>query len=153
MATQGDERPDARARVRRRARAGVRGVVAALAVGALAAPALTACEPILPATNVIANGSNVVEGTTVWSANGLYRLVMQSDGNLVVRTKAGTALWTSRTSAYPHSTLVLGSDGVLRIKSPAGREQVLVYDSYEGGMAFRPEFFRPPQNITVRERK
>jgi hypothetical protein len=45
------------------------------------------------------------------------RLVMQGDGNLVLYSKTGAALWNSQTSGYPGARLVMQTDGNIVIYS------------------------------------
>ncbi len=52
------------------------------------------------------------------SANGKYRLVFQSDGNLVLQRQSDLAqLWTSNTAHQNGKRLVLGADGNLTLQS------------------------------------
>ena len=90
-------------------------------VAVAASAALTACQPILPATETrLANGATLASGQSLVSPSGGFRMVMQTDGNLVERSAAGVALWTSKTTSNPGAKLVMGTDGVLRVRTVAG---------------------------------
>lgn len=54
------------------------------------------------------------------SANGQYRLVQQSDGNLVEYTASGTPLWHTHTYTYPGATAIMQSDGNLVVYAADG---------------------------------
>ncbi|MBP9667442.1 hypothetical protein KBD87_01370 [Candidatus Saccharibacteria bacterium] len=58
-------------------------------------------------------GSLLRSGESLVSSNELYRLVLQSDGNLVLYTAANKAIWNSRTYGKGATRLVLQSDGNL----------------------------------------
>jgi len=45
------------------------------------------------------------------SCNGRYRLVHQSDGNLVVYNDGGIALWNANTSGVPATAMAMQADG------------------------------------------
>ena len=47
------------------------------------------------------------------ASNSAYRLLAQSDGNLVLYTKAGKALWQSHSYGHPNARTELQSDGNL----------------------------------------
>ncbi|MGI5291996.1 hypothetical protein ACQEVF_53025 [Nonomuraea polychroma] len=71
---------------------------------------------------VLAAGERLRANAYRQSANGLYRLVQLSDGNLVVldmTTKK--ALWSSRTHGNPGAATYLQPDGNLVVKSPEGK--------------------------------
>ena len=52
------------------------------------------------------------------SANGNFRLIMQSDGNVVLYTIQNRALWSSGTYRYPGGTFVVQTDGNLVVYAP-----------------------------------
>lgn len=57
--------------------------------------------------------------TTIYSGNGLYRLVMQDDGNLVLYNSSGTGLWHSATYTSDNSyyyELIFQTDANLVIR-------------------------------------
>lgn len=77
-----------------------------------------------PATNFSATafgaqltaGETLNEGDAIVSSNGWYRAIMQSDGNFVVYSKNGTAVWASNTNYGEGSyRTVMQSDGNLVI--------------------------------------
>lgn len=117
-----------RARVGRRA--------AGLAAAGLALLA-AACQP-LPATTTtttttggntttttvnaggaarLASGRTLVAGQSLTSPDGRFHLNVQADGNVVERTPAGRALWTSKTSGNGGASLLMRSDGVLLLQA------------------------------------
>jgi lambda family phage minor tail protein L len=59
----------------------------------------------LNANTTLASGAQLV------SANGFYRFIMQTDGNLVLYNKAGVPLWNSRTGIGAAARLVMQTDG------------------------------------------
>jgi hypothetical protein len=57
----------------------------------------------------------------LFSNNGWFRLVMQTDGNLVLyRTQVGWPLWASNTAGQPVSQAVMGADGNFVAATPVG---------------------------------
>lgn len=57
-------------------------------------------------------GETLNEGDAIVSSNGWYRAIMQSDGNFVVYSKNGTAVWATNTSYGDGSyRAVMQSDG------------------------------------------
>jgi len=65
----------------------------------------------------VVGGSSLREGESITSPNGQYRLVMQTDGNLVLYRQDGTAIWSSRTYGIDHVRLQMQSDGNLVLYS------------------------------------
>ena len=115
-----------------------RALVGALV--ALAALGIVACEPLPPTgtttttpggtttttrpvskDNRLTNGATLASGQALASPSGRFTIAMQADGNLVERTPAGRALWTSRTSGNTGAKLVMRSDGTLLIASTANK--------------------------------
>jgi hypothetical protein len=68
-------------------------------------------------SNVLVANAQLAANQSISSANGLYRLVMQNDGNLV-EYEGSTALWNSGTGTAG-STVIMQSDGNLVIYSGA----------------------------------
>jgi hypothetical protein len=56
-------------------------------------------------------GSRMDLGSVRWSPNGLYFLVLQHDGNLVLYRKSGRAVWASKTGGLGVDRAELQSDG------------------------------------------
>lgn len=81
--------------------------VASLAPAASAATGSTITAPALIGTGVAAV-----------SPNGNFRLVMQSDGNLVLYSIQNNALWSTHTSPRPGNYFAVQSDGNLVIYAP-----------------------------------
>jgi len=77
---------------------------------------LTAILP-LPAvaasgTNTLYAGEQLLRGESMYSNNGIYRLIMQDDGNLVLY-KSSQALWASGTYGRAVRNCIMQSDGNL----------------------------------------
>ena len=90
-------------------------LVAAVAAGLTLIPLVagaTTSSDTLTAPAMLGTDRQVV------SSNGNFRLIMQSDGNLVLYTIQNRALWSSRTYMYPGGTFVVQSDGNLVIYAP-----------------------------------
>ena len=82
------------------------GVVTAL-LTAVAGPASAATGDRL------ASGRTLAPGQELRSANQRYRLTMQTDGNAVLYTVGGQALWSSDTPGYGGADLEMQGDGNL----------------------------------------
>jgi len=74
-------------------------------------------QPVVPYCSDMRVNETLFSGETVWSPNAAYRLIMQTDGNLVVYGPGG-ALWSSRTSGTDNRVVMQG-DGNLVIYTPA----------------------------------
>jgi hypothetical protein len=70
-------------------------------------------------TSVLAPDQALYANESVSSCNGLYTLVMQDDGNVVLYGD-GTALWNSQTAGKPGSAVVMQSDGNFVLYDGAG---------------------------------
>ena len=71
---------------------------------------------------ILASQSIPVNGSLI-SSNGLYALGLQADGNVVINrtnTQPYTPIWSSGSEGRGGNSLVLGSDGVLRLTGPDG---------------------------------
>lgn len=64
-------------------------------------------------------GQTLSSGAELRTRSGSHRLVMQTDGNLVVRRSDNSVQWQTGTST-PGSTLLLRDDGVLVVRTPGG---------------------------------
>jgi hypothetical protein len=64
-------------------------------------------------------GRNIAVWASNTSGSGGVRAVMQTDGNLVIYTSVGTAVW-SKTTGSPGATLVMQDDGNLVIYDAGG---------------------------------
>jgi L,D-peptidoglycan transpeptidase YkuD (ErfK/YbiS/YcfS/YnhG family) len=76
------------------------------------------------------SGQTLRGGQTIRSANGFYRLTMQSDGNAVTYAPPSRALWNTRTGTSPGARLALQSDGNLVLYSASS---VPLWNSRTGG--------------------
>jgi hypothetical protein len=93
------------------------------------------------------DGNLVVYGSAgyTWASwtqnNPSSMLYLQNDGNLVIRNPAGTALWTSGTSAVPSSTQMTNAVAYMKShwywQSNIGRCEGLVNDAYQYGAGYR----------------
>jgi hypothetical protein len=63
----------------------------------------------------LSTGQWLQPGQGILSANGLYAVVMQSDGNLVEYTFGPRALWASGTWGHPGARVIMQGDGNLVI--------------------------------------
>jgi hypothetical protein len=76
---------------------------------------------------------------SLWSCNSRYQLKMQSDGNLVLYTQSGRALWASDTWGTGGDTAIMQSDGNFVLydgSAPLWASNTLGYD---GSYLARPE--------------
>ncbi|MET9622759.1 FG-GAP-like repeat-containing protein [Streptomyces sp. NPDC006464] len=69
-------------------------------------------------------GARITAGTTLASGqefnSGNAKLVMQSDGNLVLQTKSGKPIWATNTNGYPGAITRMQSDGNLVVYKADG---------------------------------
>ncbi|MBY7740121.1 lectin [Paenibacillus polymyxa] len=56
-------------------------------------------------------GQMLLKGQSLQSANGVYKLILQEDGNLVLYTQQGIALWSSRTNGEAVKYALMQTDG------------------------------------------
>jgi surface antigen len=68
----------------------------------------------------LASGERLTAGQYLVSTNYQYKVVMQSDGNLVEYNAAGTPLWNSGTYGHQGAFAIMQSDGNLVVYGPAG---------------------------------
>ncbi|MBY8849203.1 aqualysin, partial [Saccharothrix sp. MB29] len=73
-----------------------------------------------PSNDTLLRGESLQAGQSRTSADGRFTLVMQGDGNLVLYTAAGQALWSSNTWGTGATHVVLQGDGNLVIYTAAG---------------------------------
>lgn len=83
------------------------------------------CGPKYCASHVGANSILKTEALlhvdqSLYSENGLYRLLMQADGNLVIYHKDGHAVWASNTVGSGAQRLLMQADGNLVLYSDNG---------------------------------
>ncbi len=65
--------------------------------------------------------SQLQPGWYLQSSNSAYKLLMQGDGNLVLYTRAGKAVWSSRTQGNPGARFVVQPDGNMVIYTTQGK--------------------------------
>ncbi|MFN8608459.1 MAG: hypothetical protein U0931_13060 [Vulcanimicrobiota bacterium] len=70
--------------------------------------------------NRLLPGQPLRAGAAVNSLNGQYSFALQADGNLVL-SRSGTPIWASQTNGQGGTTLILGTDGILRLTAPNGQ--------------------------------
>ncbi len=66
-------------------------------------------------------GARLTPGEQLKSCGGRTLLAMQGDGNLVVYSAGGKALWSSGTQNHPGSKLAVQDDGNVVVYSPGGQ--------------------------------
>jgi len=67
--------------------------------------------PPPPANDSLVRGQGLQPGQFLRSQNGLYTLIMQGDGNLVLYNTAGQPLWHTNTWGFPGAYLIFQGDG------------------------------------------
>lgn len=77
-------------------------------------------SPNSTSASTLTSGSRLGSGNSLADSTGRSRLIMQTDGNLVLY-QSGTARWNSGTGHFPGSHLILQSDGNLVIYDTTGR--------------------------------
>ena len=102
-----------------------RQVLTAMAVASVGALLLTGCKPVYR----LHTGEALASGQEKRSANGVYRLAVQGDGNVVLRTADGTALWSAKTSGNGGARLVMRSRGDLVVQRASGS---IAWTTYSG---------------------
>ncbi|MCL2013232.1 MAG: S8 family serine peptidase [Cystobacterineae bacterium] len=78
---------------------------------------------VLPSliTDKLSAGERMAPGHALRSPNGLYTLIMQEDGNLVLYSSAGTPLWSTHTGpGNAGASATLQCDGNFVVRSAAG---------------------------------
>lgn len=94
--------------------------LAAAIVLAVIGTLLVATAPAASAAKTVGVGFRLGSGQALLSTANGYRLLMQTDGNLVFSTNHGVPLWSSRTSGRGASAMTLQSDGNLVVRTVAG---------------------------------
>ena len=79
---------------------------------------------------IFAGAGQLAIGQPYYSANLQYRLIMQSDGNLVLYDSANNAVWHSVTYGNPGSNCFLQSDGNFVIYNQNGQP---IWHTYTNG--------------------
>lgn len=69
-------------------------------------------QPSVPYCSEFRPGETLFSGQSIWSSNGSYRLIMQSDGNLVAYGPSG-AMWAARSGGHSGARAVMQRDGNL----------------------------------------
>ncbi|MBL7781961.1 MAG: hypothetical protein JNM22_12140 [Saprospiraceae bacterium] len=76
---------------------------------------------IINAQDKLIRGQNLLPGQSLTSANGKYKLIYQTDGNLVIyRNRDNFPLWSTKTHNQPAGRCSMQQDGNLVIYKPDG---------------------------------
>jgi len=75
----------------------------------------TSCGKLQP-------GEGLIAGMSIWSCDGRFQLIMQTDGNLVLYAPGIGAIWASNTYLSPAVAAVMRGDGVLSVRGKNGQE-------------------------------
>lgn len=70
-------------------------------------------QPTPTGSHVLSVGKKLMAGQKMYSQNGNYYLILQSDGNLVLYRKDGKVMWNSKKSAKSPGYVTMQSDGNL----------------------------------------
>jgi hypothetical protein len=81
-------------------------------------------------------GESLAPGQNLASADGRFHLIMQTDGNVVLRNPANVPLWSSDTPGYPGADLEMQTDGNL-----------VVYRSGHAALKATGKFDSNPQHV------
>jgi hypothetical protein len=92
----------------------------ALATEASPSVRASALAPMAAGSPFLAVNESLTPNTSLKSANGNYRLTLQSDGNVVLYDSASKALWATNTEGKKGVRLVLQTDGNLVLYTSAG---------------------------------
>jgi hypothetical protein len=76
--------------------------------------------PSIITSVLLASGATLNPDASATSPDAVFRLVYQSDGNLVLYREGGTALWSSNTAGRPAGTTAMQGDGNLVVYDPEG---------------------------------
>lgn len=107
-------------------------VVTMLLVAGLAATGLAQAAEAAAGTNALARGERLDAGQQIVSENGLLKLVMQGDGNLVLYAPGGQPRWHTNTYGNPGAWMQFNSDGNLVVYGPGA---VPLWNSFADGGA------------------
>ncbi len=93
--------------------------------------------PVYPKTeHRMGQGSILEMGESLSSPNGLYKLIMQHDGNLVLYNQNMNALWSTSTHGNPGSHLVFQYDGNVVLYNKNSSQALWSTQSASSGAAF-----------------
>jgi surface antigen len=87
-------------------------------------------SPALASSDTLSAGQSLSAGQALWSSDGSYEAIMQTDGNFVVYAAGGKPVWWTGT-ATPGSRIVMQADGNLVVYAPGG--QALWWSGTSGG--------------------
>ncbi len=99
-----------------------------MTISAFVAPVGVAVVPLV-GESWLSGGHALTAGQTLTSPNGLYSLVMQTDGNLVEET-GSRPLWASGTTGHTGDKAVVQTDGNLVVETASGSP---IWSSGTGG--------------------
>jgi hypothetical protein len=95
------------------------GATLAGGAGLLTAMALSGVALSATSTDTLAAGATLAAGQQIISADGHYRLTMESNGDLVERVAEGRDLWSSVTSGHPGARAIMQVNGNLVVYDTA----------------------------------
>ncbi len=101
--------------------------------------------PSPSALSGLTSGQHLAAGGTIASPNGMYRLVVQSDGNLVVYGPGNRVVWSSNRFGTD-ADLVMQSDGNAVVYATGGR---VLWNSGTGGHAGARIVLQDDANLVV----
>jgi hypothetical protein len=96
--------------------------------------------------NDLQPGEVLNPGGWIVSANGLYTLAYQGDGNLVLYRSGGVALWASDTAGTPPGVCIMQPDGNLVVYRPGPQP---VWDSGTWGQPGNSLVVQDDGNVVV----
>ncbi len=102
------------------ARLGTRRVLALAGVALLG---LAACQPLPPrkaSSNAMTSGDSLGPAQVLYSPTRAFRIEVQTDGNVVLRSARGFSYWTTKTSGNAGAKLVMQANGALAVQSRSG---------------------------------
>jgi hypothetical protein len=73
------------------------------------------------ASDMLYPGEELKKGNNLTSANGQYKLIFQTDGNLVLYGRRSRALWSSNTQGRPVEKCIMQTDGNLVLYLPGDK--------------------------------
>jgi len=123
----------------------VRGVAAGLALAVIGLSSMAPDASAAAGSDRLSPGDSLSGGASIVS--GADRLVMQTDGNLVLYAGPGVALWASGTNNHPGSVAVMQGDGNLVVYAPGN---VSVWGSGTNGRGASTLLLQSDGNLVLR---
>jgi len=98
-------------------------------------------------TEGLGQGQRMNADQYILSPNGLYKVIMQQDGNLVMYQSGGGAVWSTRTNNNPGSFAVMQNDGNLVVYRAGGG--VAIWASGTGGNSGSRLIMQNDRNLVI----